>query len=170
MRIGKLAEATGATVRAIRYYEEQGLLRPERSASGQRIYTEDAVEQVLWVRTLLRNGLPSRAIAKLRRCDSADEVTPEQRAVIYEEYARIEAEHRAISATKDRFESVLAFIGDGPGSNQAEFENLGGGIHHGCRHLSWRSGDLGGGAGAGSPSRTSTGSACLRACRPRERG
>jgi DNA-binding transcriptional MerR regulator len=112
MRIGELAEATGATVRAIRYYEEQGLLRPERSASGQRIYTEDAVDQVLWVRTLLRNGLPSRAIAKLRRCVSADEVTPEQRAVIYEEYARIEAEYRAIAATKDRLKSVLAFIGD----------------------------------------------------------
>jgi DNA-binding transcriptional MerR regulator len=115
MRIGELAEATGATVRAIRYYEEQGLLRPERTASGQRVYTQDAVDQVVWIRNLLRNGLPSRAIAKLRRCDSADEVTPEQRAVIYEEHARIEAEYRAIAATKERLDSVLAFIGDGPG-------------------------------------------------------
>jgi MerR family redox-sensitive transcriptional activator SoxR len=113
MRIGELAAATGATVRAIRYYEEQGLLHPERNASGQRIYTQDAVDQVLWVRMMLGNGLPSRAIAKLRRCRSADEVTPEQRAVIYEEHARIEAEYRAIAATKDRFESMLAFIDDG---------------------------------------------------------
>jgi DNA-binding transcriptional MerR regulator len=115
MRIGELAEATGATVRAIRYYEEQELLRPERTASGQRVYTQDDVDQVLWIRGLLKNGLPSRAIAKLRRCTSAEEVTPEQRAVIYEEHARVEAEYRAIAATKDRFASMLAFLGDGPG-------------------------------------------------------
>lgn len=115
MRIGELAEATGATVRAIRYYEEQGLLRPERTASGQRVYTPDAVDQVRWIRTLLGNGFPSRAIAKLRRCTSADEVTPEQRAVVHEEYARIEAEYRAAAAARARFETVLAFIGDDPG-------------------------------------------------------
>jgi MerR family redox-sensitive transcriptional activator SoxR len=111
MRIGELAEATGATVRAIRYYEEQGLLRPERTASGQRVYDRDAVDEVRWIRAMLENGLPSRAIAKLRRCNSADEVTPEQRAVIYEEHARIEAEYRAIAATKDRFATMLAYIG-----------------------------------------------------------
>jgi DNA-binding transcriptional MerR regulator len=115
MRIGELAEATGATVRAIRYYEEQGLLRPERTASGQRFFAQDDVDQVIWIRTLLKNGLPSRAIAKLRRCTSVEEVTPEQRAVIYEEHARIEAEYQAIAATKERFASVLAFIGDGSG-------------------------------------------------------
>ncbi|WP_205328603.1 MerR family transcriptional regulator [Glycomyces sp. YM15] len=115
MRIGELAEATGATVRAIRYYEEQGLLHPERTASGQRTYTRDDVDQVVWIRMLLSNGLPSRAIVKLRRCTSADEVTPEQRAIIYEEHARIEAEYQAIAAVKDRFNSMLAFIGDGPG-------------------------------------------------------
>ncbi|MEU6860634.1 MerR family transcriptional regulator [Glycomyces sp. NPDC046736] len=112
MRIGELAEATGATVRAIRYYEEQGLLGSERTASGQRVYTRDAVDQVRWIRMLLENGLPSRAIAKLRRCESADEVTPEQRAVIYAEHARLEAEFAAVAAKRDRFEAMLAYIGD----------------------------------------------------------
>lgn len=112
MRIGELAEATGASVRAIRYYEEQGLLWPERTASGQRVYTKDAVDQVRWIRMMLGNGFPSRAIAKLRRCVNADEITPEQRAVIYEEHARVEAEYRAAAATRDRFEAVLAFIED----------------------------------------------------------
>jgi len=116
MRIGELAEATGATVRALRYYEEQGLLRPERTASGQRVYTRDAVDQVLWIRSLLRNGFSSKAIAKLTRCTSADEVTPEQRAVVHAEHARIEAAYRAAAATKDRFASILAFLGDGPGT------------------------------------------------------
>ncbi|MEU5870389.1 MerR family transcriptional regulator [Glycomyces sp. NPDC047369] len=110
MRIGELAEATGATVRALRYYEEQGLLHPERTASGQRVYPADAVDQVRWIKLMFANGLPSRAIAKLRRCRSADEVTPEQRAVIYEEHARVEAEYRAAAAAKARFEAMLSFI------------------------------------------------------------
>ncbi|WP_243901488.1 MerR family transcriptional regulator [Glycomyces niveus] len=114
MRIGELAEATGATVRALRYYEEQGLLHPERTASGQRVYTDDAVAQVHWIRALLATGLPSRAIAKLRRCNSVDEVTPEQRAVLHAEHARIEAEYQAAAAVRDRFAAVLAFIDEPP--------------------------------------------------------
>ena len=47
MRIGELARRSGVSVRALRYYEEQGLLRPERSRSGQLLFTEDAVERVL---------------------------------------------------------------------------------------------------------------------------
>lgn len=110
MRIGELAAATDTTVRALRYYEEQGLLHPERTASGQRVYPADAVDQVRWIKLMFANGLPSRAIVKLRRCRSADEVTPEQRAVIYEEHARVEAEYRAAAATKARFEAMLSFI------------------------------------------------------------
>ena len=34
MRIGELATTTGVSVRALRYYEEQGLLKAERTASG----------------------------------------------------------------------------------------------------------------------------------------
>ena len=34
VRIGELAAQTGASVRALRYYEEQGLLSAERSASA----------------------------------------------------------------------------------------------------------------------------------------
>ncbi|MEU6250886.1 MerR family transcriptional regulator [Glycomyces sp. NPDC047010] len=110
MRIGELAETTGATARALRYYEEQGLLHPERTSSGQRVYPADAVEQVKWIRLMLANGLPSRAIVKLRRCESVDEVTPEQQSVLREEYARVEAEFLAAAATKARFEEMLDFI------------------------------------------------------------
>ncbi len=38
MRIGELAERAGATTRAIRYYEQVGLLCPDaRSESGYRL-------------------------------------------------------------------------------------------------------------------------------------
>lgn len=39
MRFGDLAARTGASVRAIRYYEEQHLLTSVRSPGGQRHHT-----------------------------------------------------------------------------------------------------------------------------------
>jgi DNA-binding transcriptional MerR regulator len=68
VRIGALADHTGASVRSLRYYEEQGLLASTRSPSGQRHYTEDAVERVRLLRRLYAAGLSSRTIAELLPC------------------------------------------------------------------------------------------------------
>lgn len=37
MRIGKLAEATGATTATLRYYEDEGLLPPAERSPGDRV-------------------------------------------------------------------------------------------------------------------------------------
>jgi DNA-binding transcriptional MerR regulator len=71
VRIGELAARTGVSVRSLRYYEEQGLLVSERSTSGQRYYTEYAVERVNFVQRLYAGGLSSRTIADLLPCVDA---------------------------------------------------------------------------------------------------
>jgi DNA-binding transcriptional MerR regulator len=38
-KIGEVAEALGTTARTLRFYEEQGLLRPRRTGRGTRLYT-----------------------------------------------------------------------------------------------------------------------------------
>lgn len=68
MRIGELSRRTGASVRALRYYEEQGLIGSDRSVGGQRHYTEDAVPRVEFIRRLLAAGASSRAIAEMMPC------------------------------------------------------------------------------------------------------
>ncbi|MFJ9695897.1 MerR family transcriptional regulator [Kitasatospora sp. NPDC101183] len=65
MRIGELARRTGTTPRALRYYEEQGLLTPERRPSGYREYAERDVDAVHGIRTLLAAGLNSATIAEI---------------------------------------------------------------------------------------------------------
>ncbi|MDX3853761.1 MerR family transcriptional regulator [Streptomyces sp. AK02-01A] len=62
MLIGELADATGVPARLLRYYEEQGLLRPERTESGYREYDPSAVVRVHQIRGLLDTGLPTRII------------------------------------------------------------------------------------------------------------
>lgn len=52
-RIGEAAQATGLTPRAIRYYEELGLLSPAAHVSGaNRRYDDDDVERLLLIRQL----------------------------------------------------------------------------------------------------------------------
>ncbi|MFJ8650022.1 MerR family transcriptional regulator [Streptomyces sp. NPDC093546] len=57
MRIGDLARATGATARALRHYEQAGLISSERASNGYRLYDERAVVRVRNIRHLLSVGL-----------------------------------------------------------------------------------------------------------------
>jgi DNA-binding transcriptional MerR regulator len=58
LRIGDLAKATKKTARALRLYEEMGLLTPgERSAGGYRLYGAEAIERVNWIAKLQDLGL-----------------------------------------------------------------------------------------------------------------
>jgi DNA-binding transcriptional MerR regulator len=68
VRIGDVAERAGVSTRALRYYEEQGLLPAQRTASGQRVYEETAVERVQLIQQLFAAGLASRTIVDLLPC------------------------------------------------------------------------------------------------------
>jgi DNA-binding transcriptional MerR regulator len=68
MRIGQLSERTATPRRLLRYYEEQGLLVPERSPNGYRDYAEGCVNRVLQIRGLLEAGLPTRIIKQILPC------------------------------------------------------------------------------------------------------
>ncbi|MET8974224.1 MerR family transcriptional regulator [Streptomyces sp. NPDC004539] len=52
MRIGELAARTGATTRALRYYEARGLLPARRDGQGHRAYGEEDVRLLQQIRTL----------------------------------------------------------------------------------------------------------------------
>ncbi|WP_034091411.1 MerR family transcriptional regulator [Streptacidiphilus albus] len=58
MRIGDAAAAAGTTPRALRFYEQRGLLpAPPRTATGQREYREQDVARLRAIRELLSIGL-----------------------------------------------------------------------------------------------------------------
>ncbi len=58
MKIGQLAEQTGLSTKAIRYYEDIGVLpEPERAANGYRSYTAAAAERISFIRDAQSAGL-----------------------------------------------------------------------------------------------------------------
>jgi DNA-binding transcriptional MerR regulator len=56
MRIGELAERVGTSTRAIRHYEDQGLLAARRLSNGYRDYDEADLRLVEEIRSLLAIG------------------------------------------------------------------------------------------------------------------
>jgi DNA-binding transcriptional MerR regulator len=68
MRIGELSSRTGVSRRSLRYYEEQGLVAGERSASGQRHYDDDQVSRVALIQALFSAGLSSRTMQGMLDC------------------------------------------------------------------------------------------------------
>ncbi|KTR51742.1 MULTISPECIES: MerR family transcriptional regulator [Curtobacterium] len=108
MRIGDLAAATGASVRSLRYYEEQGLLVADRTAGGQRTYGVSSVERVQLVQQLFAAGLASRTIVQLLPCVDAGVATPESFALLVAERDRISAQLAELEAARDRLDEVIA--------------------------------------------------------------
>ncbi len=79
MKIGDLARETGVSRRLLRYYEEQGLLRPRRLPNGYREYAETDVAGVRHIRAMLAAGLPTAVIARLLDCvhdDDSERMVP----------------------------------------------------------------------------------------------
>lgn len=84
LTISGAAELSGLSVDTLRYYEKEGLSlhRPERSASGQRRYTE---EDVRWLGTLVmlrRTGMPIRDVRRFVDLYRVDGSEPERMAIL----------------------------------------------------------------------------------------
>ena len=60
MRAGQAAAAGGVTVKALRYYEDSGLLQPARLPNGYRDYSAQDVQLAAEIRALMSLGLARR--------------------------------------------------------------------------------------------------------------
>lgn len=66
LKVGELAERTNKTVRALRLYEERGLLTPaQRSQGGFRLYSEHSVKRVSLIDRLQSVGMSLSEISDL---------------------------------------------------------------------------------------------------------
>ena len=70
MRIQEVQDAVGVTKKNIRFYEEEGLLKPRRSSdNGYRDYDAADIETLLRVKFLRSLGVPIGEIKRLQWCD-----------------------------------------------------------------------------------------------------
>ncbi|MFD3454977.1 redox-sensitive transcriptional activator SoxR [Streptomyces sp. NPDC058691] len=74
LAIGELAARSGLAASCLRYYEEIGLIRSERTAGGQRRYPRSTLRRVAFIRAAQRVGL------SLEEARTALDRLPEDRA------------------------------------------------------------------------------------------
>lgn len=108
MRIGELAERTSVSVRALRYYEEQGLLASERSGSGQRRYEESAVARVRLIQQLYGAGISSASILEMLPCVATGVAAPEVLSKLHGHRSSVVKQIEELQETLLQLDRVIA--------------------------------------------------------------
>lgn len=111
MRIGDLAAAAGVTVKAVRYYESQGLLKPRRESNGYRAYEAEDVLIVREVKALLSLGLTAEQTYPFIEClragnDRAD-VCPASLTAYRIRIAEVDQRIAELTALRGRLTGLL---------------------------------------------------------------
>ncbi len=73
VQISEFAALTGVSARALRHYEDRGLLGPDRTSSGYRDYSERDATRVAQVRAMIDAGLNTVAIRRYLDCARTEE-------------------------------------------------------------------------------------------------
>lgn len=114
MRIGELARRSGVSERMLRYYEQQGLLRPTRTDAHYREYGDVELLAVMRIRQLNESGLKLNAIRILLPCmvdgPATFEPCDEIRSVLTEELAQLEKKLRDLKESRNIVASYLASL------------------------------------------------------------
>jgi DNA-binding transcriptional MerR regulator len=116
MLIGELASRTNVPTRLLRYYEEQGLLQPERASNGYRHYPETLIERVTQIRGLLDAGVPTKIIREiLPYLDDPGtfhvfDASPELIASLRGYHDQLDARVRCLARNRDALASYLAAV------------------------------------------------------------
>ncbi|MFC7547778.1 MerR family transcriptional regulator [Plantactinospora sp. GCM10030261] len=109
MRIGELARSTGVSVRALRHYEEKGVLKPTRTPSGYRVFREADVRAVQHVQVLLAAGLNLDLIREILTCMKGEKLLlADCRERLARERRRMTVDIDRISAARSVLDSLLS--------------------------------------------------------------
>jgi MerR family transcriptional regulator, thiopeptide resistance regulator len=112
-RVGEFAALTGVTVRALQHYDRIGLLTPNRSDSGHRIYADTDRRRVVHILALRAVGMPLQQIGDLLKGSASDlpEALRAQRARLEQSRTGIEEAlrilQRVVTAEGEAAEPLL---------------------------------------------------------------
>ena len=124
LRIQEVAAETGLTTRAIRYYEEIGLLEPAaRSDGAYRLFDASDLERLRFIKELRDDaGFSLAQIGQLLEDEAARErnrerlrttTDPDERRVLVEEARdRVERQIGTLREKRDRLDAMLAAAED----------------------------------------------------------
>ena len=105
MSIGELSKLSGVKITTIRYYEQVGLIsKPERSAGGRRMYREEDLQRLIFIRHSRQLGFSPDAIRSLielqalpeNDCAQANETAREQLELVRQRIVQLQSLEREL--------------------------------------------------------------------------
>ena len=103
--VGSLAKLAGVTVRALHHYEDEGLLHPERTASGYRCYGAADVERLQQILLLRSCGL---SLGDIR--GALDNGDFDFHAVLIDHLATLRAQQKELETLVGTVEKTIASL------------------------------------------------------------
>ena len=114
-KIGEVADALGATIRTIRYYEEEGLLQPLRTDGGTRLYNQRHIARLKSILHLAENGFSLESIRLLcsirETCKTGDESSQKVSALLDDEIKGISVRLRELERLRTEIKQARTFVG-----------------------------------------------------------
>lgn len=109
MLIGELAAASGLSREALRFYEQQGLIRARRLANGYRDYPPEVVTLVQYIRTAQQLGFTLAEIGdRLPMIWDAPEPSPLLNQVLASKLGEIDTRIAALQALRQTLAERVA--------------------------------------------------------------
>jgi len=110
LKIGETAELLKITVRTIRYYEEEELLKPHRTNGGTRLYSEQHIERLKAILHLTENDFSLEAIRLIGKtretCSTGNEGSKRISNVIDSSIKDIEENINSLNALKSELHAA----------------------------------------------------------------
>ena len=97
LSIGELSKRTNLSISTLRYYEDLGLLKPDRDRNNRRIYSENDISWLDFIMRLKKTNMPMKNIilySKLRY--EGDETVPERMKLLKNQMKKLEDEKSEI--------------------------------------------------------------------------
>lgn len=115
LTIGRLARETGVSVETVRYYQRLGLItEPERPREGYRVYPNDTVTRLLFIKRAQQLGFSLGEIAELLEMSQGccDDVRVRAEA----KRQQVNAQIRDLSALRDTLDTLIDSCNTGSSS------------------------------------------------------
>lgn len=113
--IGKVATLAGISTDTLRYYEKEGLIAPaSKTAAGYRLYNDDAVRRIRFIKHAQRCGFTLSDVQELLTLKQADSACCEDvRSLAIEKKLRIEHKLRALQAMSRALDDLIQICDGG---------------------------------------------------------
>ncbi len=108
--IGEFSKQTGIGIHALRYYEKEQLIQPERTINGRRSYSDHDITWLQFIKRLKDTGMPIKEIREYARLRAIGDTTMEKRLnMLIQHKSELEIELKALTDHLEKLDDKINY-------------------------------------------------------------